>query len=224
MKKEAKKEATRLRKENGLSYNKISKILNISKSTLSVWLRDIELTKEQKENLKISHRKCCIKVGRLNNEKFKKLRIKYQESGKEKAKENNPNHKSLCMLYWAEGSKTKNSFRFSNSDPYMIKIILKYLKEFFPDKINNLKFSIKAYTNNGLSVQEIEFYWNKITGFNKSYFDKTIVDNFPTSSSGKKKGKIPYGVLQIKIYSTEVVQHIFGAIQEYGNFSNPKWL
>ena len=46
MKKTLKIEAIRLR-EQGLSYNEILQHVNVRKSTLSVWLRNIELTPEQ---------------------------------------------------------------------------------------------------------------------------------------------------------------------------------
>jgi hypothetical protein len=51
-----------------------------------------------------------------------------------------------------------------------------------------------------------------------------IVNHFPTSSSGRQTNKLPYGVCSIKLGSTRVVQHIYGAIQEYGGFEEPRWL
>ena len=45
-------EAVRLRKE-GQSYKTILKQVKVSKSTLSMWLRDIELTQKQKMNFLI---------------------------------------------------------------------------------------------------------------------------------------------------------------------------
>jgi len=45
----------------------------------------------------------------------------------------------------------------------------------------------------------------------------------PNSSSGRARNKLPYGVCTIRVTSTRVVQHIFGAIQEYGSFDEPAW-
>lgn len=42
--------AIELRKQ-GLSYREIRKSINVSKSTLSLWLKDIELTEQQKKRL-----------------------------------------------------------------------------------------------------------------------------------------------------------------------------
>jgi hypothetical protein len=46
----------------------------------------------------------------------------------------------------------------------------------------------------------------------------------PTSSSGRAKNKLPYGVCSLRVNSTPAVQHVFGAIQEYAGFEEPAWL
>jgi hypothetical protein len=33
-----------------------------------------------------------------------------------------------------------------------------------------------------------------------------------------------YGVCALELHSTRVVQHIYGAIQEYAGFDKPAWL
>jgi hypothetical protein len=35
---------------------------------------------------------------------------------------------------------------------------------------------------------------------------------------------MPYGVCSLRVNSTWMVQHIYGAIQEYGGFDEPAWL
>ena len=35
------------------------------------------------------------------------------------------------MLYWAEGAKARNSVRFSNSDPEMLRFFLAFLRRYF---------------------------------------------------------------------------------------------
>jgi hypothetical protein len=50
------------------------------------------------------------------------------------------------------------------------------------------------------------------------------LDLLPTSSSGRARNKLPYGVCTLRVHSTWMVQHIYGAIQEYGGFDEPAWL
>ena len=36
--------------------------------------------------------------------------------------------------------------------------------------------------------------------------------------------KLPYGTCRLSVHSTAIVQHIYGAIQEYAGFDRPEWL
>jgi hypothetical protein len=50
---------------------------------------------------------------------------------------------------------------------------------------------------------------------------------YPTQvlkGSDKRHNRLEKGVCSIRIQSTRLVQHIFGAIQEYGGFVNEEWL
>lgn len=51
-----------------------------------------------------------------------------------------------------------------------------------------------------------------------------MLNHTPTSSSGRARKKLPYGVCTLTVCSTRLVQHIYGAIQEYGGFDEPAWL
>jgi hypothetical protein len=40
-----------------------------------------------------------------------------------------------------------------------------------------------------------------------------------------RRNKLPYGVCSIRVRrSTRILQHIYGAIQEYAGFDEPRWL
>src|SRR5829696_4262500 len=52
-----------------------------------------------------------------------------------------------------------------------------------------------------------------------------MVNHMPTSSSGQARNKLPYGVVTLNVHSTWIVQHIYGAIQEYARFDErPGWV
>jgi hypothetical protein len=36
--------------------------------------------------------------------------------------------------------------------------------------------------------------------------------------------RLPYGTCRLSVHSTAIVQHIYGAIQEYAGFDRPEWL
>ena len=128
------------------------------------------------------------------------------------------------MLYWAEGAKDKNCARFCNSDVHMVQFFARFLRECFGLEPEDLSFSLNVYLGNGLTIDEIEDHWLTALELPRSCLRKHQINHFPTSSSGRKR-TLPYGVCDLRVKkSTPVVQHIFGAIQEYAGFEEPKWL
>lgn len=128
------------------------------------------------------------------------------------------------MLYWAEGAKQRNTVKFCNSDPHMLAYFRHFLVEAMGISPSQLTLRLHVYLGNGLSIKEVEEFWLEELQLPRDCLRKHAINPLPTSSSGKKKRKLPYGVATLTLGSTEVVQHIFGAIQEYGGFEEPRWL
>jgi len=129
------------------------------------------------------------------------------------------------MLYWAEGSKGRNTVHFANSDPSMVAFFCRFLRDSLAVMPQEITMRLNVYTGNGLSLQEIEGYWLRILDLPRSALRGHTLNHAPTSSSGRKRNRLPYGVCSIRVLrSTRLVQHIFGAIQEYGGFDKPGWL
>ena len=75
-----------------------------------------------------------------------------------------------------------------------------------------------------MTIEEIERYWLELLDLPVSCVRKHTLNHMPTSSSGRAKNKFPYGVCTLRVHNTWMVQHIYGAIQEYGGFEEPAWL
>lgn len=41
-------------------------------------------------------------------------------------------HVAGCMLYWGEGNKGKNDLAITNSDPDLLRLFLRFLRECYP--------------------------------------------------------------------------------------------
>jgi len=106
----------------------------------------------------------------------------------------------------------------------MLRYFLRYLNECFDVQSDRLALSINVYTNNGMSIEEIELYWLEILDLPASCARKHRVNCLPTSSSGRRRNKLPCGVATLSLGDTALVQHIYGAIQEYAGFDEPRWL
>ena len=128
------------------------------------------------------------------------------------------------MLYWAEGSKDRNVLKLSNSDVRLLGFFCRFLSDAIGVDPVDLRVAINVYTNNGLSIGEIEDHWLGRLGLPRSCLRGHRLNHMPTSSSGRARGKLPYGVCRVSVSSTRAVQHIYGAIQEYAAFHEPAWL
>jgi len=129
MKTAEKEEAIRLRKL-GKSYGEIKKKIKVSKSSLTLWLRDIKLTEAQQKRIYIELRqKNAYRLAKANQRKREEETRKTIKEAKKEAFRLSKNLLFLAglMLYWAEGDKSdeREMVKFSNSDPRMIKLIMK---------------------------------------------------------------------------------------------------
>jgi hypothetical protein len=103
----------------------------------------------------------------------------------------------------------------------MVKLFVRFLRECCGVKNENLTISINCYTNNGLSKSDIENFWTKNLSLDYSNLRKTQENIRPRSATNTiKHNKLLYGIVCITVNSTELVQHIYGAIQEYAQFNN----
>lgn len=220
------KTKAKILRANGKSVNEIAKELGVSKSSVSVWVRDVVLTSEQQDRLKsISPRFPDLRA-KENREQFLKQRKEYQLQGARKCDKASHLFVAGCMLYWGEGAKNRNVVRIANSDPNLLTFFLKFLRNEFTVLDEEIGLRISCYSNNGLTAKEIEKFWLDTLSLPKSCLKQIVVDRFPTSSSktNKKKGKLPYGTLELTVGRTDIVQQIFGAIQKFGDFEREDWI
>jgi hypothetical protein len=224
MKREAKEKARELRRA-GHSVKEICRLLGVAKSSVSVWVRDIPLTEEQKAELKRRHRFYTAQVngGHTNAAKYRELRRQYQEEGRAKAREQEPLHIAGCMLYWGEGAKARNVLRLSNSDCDLIEFFVRFLRESLLIEDTAIAIRIYCYLGNGFTKEEIEQYWLNALNLPRESLRKTVINAQPRSSQQKGR-KLAYGVCIVDIYNTRIVQHVLGAIQEYTGIEKPEWL
>ena len=129
------------------------------------------------------------------------------------------------MLYWAEGSKGRNQLALTNSDLELVRLFHRFLRECMGVSASEMTVRLNVYLGNRRSIRDIETYWLDALKLPRDCLRGHTLNNFPTSSSGKKVNCLPYGVCTLKVLrSTHLLQHIYGAIQDYGGFEEPRWL
>jgi hypothetical protein len=229
MAKPLKRAKARELRQAGMPYKRIAARLGVSPSSAYAWTNDIQLTDEQREaNLRgptgpqnPDHIRRRMKAW---SARCRARRAESQAAGRAAAQAGDLLHAAGCMLYWAEGAKRRNGIHFTNSDPRMVSFFRRFLVEALRIPPEDIRLSINVYTNNGMNIDEIERYWLDLLQLPDSSARGHMLNHMPTSSSGRAKNRLPYGVASLRVHRTDKVQHVYGAIQEYGGFDEPAWL
>ena len=209
------KEKARSLRKKGYSINQITKETGFSKGSISLWVRDIVLTKNQKKTLSEKGRSVESiekrRINRLFNENIKRKIII------EKAKKDFTNISQFdlkligIILYLGEGSKTtKGTVAVTNSDPAVIKIMARFFREICMVPENKFRCHIHTFEN--ANLEKTENYWSKITGIPRTQFYKTYIK--PSSSSLQKRKTLPYGTLDLSVNDTKLLLIIMGWIEK----------
>jgi len=128
------------------------------------------------------------------------------------------------MLFWAEGSKGRNSLQVANADPELLVFFAGFLRRHFSVPDDRITVSCNLFADHADRQREIEDYWLDRLRLPRSSLRKSIVNNYSKYSQKKRTNKLPYGTCSLRVHSTRLVQTIYGSIQEYGGFERPEWL
>lgn len=219
-----KEESRRLRAVEGMSIKAIARQVGVSPGSVSAWVRGIDLTESQKAILRKTMLKSGLKGAQTRASTARACRQASQELGRAVAHERDWLHVAGCMLYWAEGTKGRNSVRLSNSDAPLLRLFLRCLRERFGVRDEDIRVTCTFYADSAEEIQIIEGYWLDVLQLPPSALRKSIINRYPNSSYGQKKGKLPMGVCEVAVDQTDLVQQIYGAIQEYSGVAQPQWL
>ena len=190
----------------GKSYKEIKDIVGVSKSTLSVWLRDVKLNKEQIRNLRKRQATAYLSAEK-RKQKFRDIHDRIRLEAEQEAMNRIDNSFFIAglMLYWAEGSKNIGSVQFSNSDPGMIKLMLHWFRRFC--KIPEEKFRASLFIHSLHTRKDCLDFWRDITSIPRNQFYKPYIK--PTILSNRKN-MLYQGTCRIVIHDRHLLSKIIG--------------
>ena len=199
----------------------IEQRLGIARSTVSRWVREIELTDHQREDLQARGESARVRARRIC---YLARRRRFQEEGRKAAQQGDPIHAAGCMLYWAEGSKTRNTAQITNADPDVLRFFVEFLRRYFDVPDDQFRLTCNLFADHLPRQREVERFWLDTMNLPESCLCKSIVNVYSKYSQKKRQNRLPYGTTRVSVCRTHIVQHIYGAIQEYGGFDRPEWL
>jgi hypothetical protein len=186
-----KQKAIIMRKE-GMSYSQIKEKLNVSKSTLSVWLYDMPLSDKRIKELQADS---PIRIEKYRNTMRAKREERLQDVYKKVSKDiGKLSARDLFLsglfLYWGEGTKMQNSsVILTNTNPAMLKLFIRWLRLLGIERAS-LKVRLHLYSD--MNIGQSIAFWSKelkipVSQFRKSYIKKTSLKSI-TYKNGFGKG------------------------------------
>ena len=206
--------AARKLRAAGWSYGAIGNQLNVAKSTLNSWLKDIKLSKKQKLALKkrwsdglvLARKHAADAHRKKTQQKFEiaiaNARKVMEELGDDLYKESFLKL-FLAALYLGEGAKNKSVVCLANSNPGICQIFVILLRNIY--SLDESKFRCHLHLRADQDIKTLSKYWAKLLEIPITKFHKAQVDN---RTIGKPSHDDYCGVCAIYYYDAKIQKDI----------------
>lgn len=207
-KNDLKQKAIELR-QSGASYSEIKKKVNVSKSSLSLWLKSMPLSKERISELRDKNPQ---RIERYRNTMLEKKNLRMKTVLADAAfKIKSISERDLLIggifLYMGEGSKTtKGTTALTNTNPKILKLFLEWL---YLHDIPKEKLKVQLHLYEDMDIEKQILFWVKTLNLNKKQFRKPHIK--PTNSNSlsykNQQGQGTCTVLyeNVKMYETTMM-------------------
>lgn len=213
-KKEEKLRAIELRKA-GYSVNEIVEKVGTAKSSISAWVRNIELDEKARQRLLTK-----IKLGQLKSADSKRRKTQaiidtHYSTALHEFKDNKSFTKSqkkmVCaLLYWCEGAKSSyHGVDFINSDPDLIKLFLDLFRNTF--SLDEKKFRACVHLHQYHDPEKQLNFWTQITNIPKNQFIKPYLK----PHTGKRTRENYPGCIAVRYHSNDVARQLLATAKTF---------
>ncbi|GGT08066.1 MULTISPECIES: hypothetical protein [Streptomyces] len=185
----------------GMTYDRIQLELGCSKSSISLWVRDLpkpDSRSPQEQGREGAYKRWSLEAPRREAERSAVIDAARDEVGAMSEREL---FLAGVALYWAEGSKSKpyrrdESVIFVNSDPGIIRVHLAWLKLLEVDPAR-LRFRVMVHET--ADVQGAESYWAAVAGVKPTELQRTTLKKHNPKTVRKNTGENYRGCLVVRV-------------------------
>lgn len=211
--------AITLRKQ-GKTYAEILAEVPVSKSTLSLWLRDVGLGNKQQQRLTEKKRIAQLRGAHARKHKREQGSLASYATASRKVGTISKHELMLigAALYWAEGCKEKShnigqGIDFANTDPEMVKVFLRFLREVLDVSDERIRLSLYIHRGHASRVRDVCGYWKQIVGGVNPRIEYVYLKKHNPKTKRKRTDAAYRGTLRITIRrSTNLQREIQGLI------------
>ena len=182
-------------RRHGLSYGEIVSLIPAAKSTVSNWCSDIVLTHNQINAIGNrlgpgSRLGIPVDTQWKRREEIRTIRLGAREFAKERI--DDATFVGGVVLYWGEGSKTKNYLDLTNADPLALRFFVHWVHRYLdPDAT----FVLSLHLHEGNDEQAARDYWRRAVGLPCADFTKTYIK---PRGTGHRKNQLIHGVCRVR--------------------------
>ena len=199
------REQARELRTQGQSYNEIAAQLGVSKSSVSLWVRDLPCP-ERFAYVHSERRRAGL---RTFNEARSARHVAETETAAAEVGELTDREVLIAgaIAYWCEGAKNKpnrkaNRVTFINSDPELIKFFLRFLDVVGVNR-DDLVFRVHIHEN--ADAGTAQQFWLKITGTRSSQFRSPSLKHHNPKTHRTNVGENYRGCLRIDVRRSAVL-------------------
>ena len=176
--------------------------LGVSKSSVSLWVRDVEFTPQPRRTARrrgpnILQRRKAAEIERLRDEGILRLGVLSEQAFLAAG----------AALYAGEGAKKDGNVLFANSDARMVGFFCSWLRHFFD--IDESRLTARVYLHEGLDIDAAHTFWSTVTEIPVTQFRKpyrALAD--PTI----RRNKHEHGCVYVRFCSSGLHRAIMGLI------------
>lgn len=200
------REAARALRAQGCTLHEIATRLGVSKSSASLWTRDVVFTPQLPFEATAARRRGPNALQRRKEDEIAALR----EEGRRRI--GVLSDRELLMagiaLYAGEGAKTdRNGVRFVNSDARLVSFFCVWLRRFFD--VDESRMRVRLYLHEGLDYEAAQRHWSEVTGVPVEQFRKPYR---AVADVGIRNSKHVHGCATVGYSCSRTLRTIIGLI------------
>ncbi len=200
-------------RRGGYSYTEIQKFVSVPKATLSYWFKDIKLSDAQSARLDKKRNEAIQQGAQVRSKRVSEAIEKIEKSSAGNIKDISKRELWLMgiMLYWRErvtDRDVKKGVKFTSSDPYLIRLFLKWLMDVGQlgeaDVLCDILVDLPAGNAGGDKAKTIN-YWAGVTGFPQGIFTRVYTQKTKKKRKKRNIQKAEFGLLRIRVKSSSML-------------------
>lgn len=213
MKLKKREEAIRLRKR-GYSINEIYSKLGVSKSSVSLWVKEVSLSQQARSRLERNLTRGQLRSREVLRARGDQRRKYARQVGRKIVSEfkatKSLNQVMCAMIYYCEGTKADHAgVSFTNSNPSLVETFLELLRGSFD--LQESKFSVCVHLHSYHDEKKQKRFWSRITGIPQRQFMRS----FRKPNTGKRIRKNYPGCVNIRYYDVQLGRILNATAEEY---------